>query len=70
MGNVPSAIRAREIDPRAVFAIEFHPWMRQYRILNLGTGVAFRVHEHRVIWVQTLAEWQEAQAFAAARKVA
>ena len=68
LSGVPDALRSREVDPLRIYALEYHPWVRRFKITNLKTGVSFGVHEHRVDWSQTLAEWQEAQEFAAAKK--
>lgn len=66
----PSALRSVEADPRKRRSIEHLPWVRQYRVTNLDTGVQFRIHEHRVDWAQTVEEWQAADKARKARQEA
>lgn len=70
LSGVPDALRARDVDPLRIYAIEYHPWVRRYKVTNLKTGVSFGIHEHRVDWSQTMAEWQEGQKAVEARKKA
>ena len=68
LGGAPSAIRSSDADPKLKRIIEHLPWLRQYRITDTGTGVAFRIHEHRIEWAVTLEEWQAANKLREERK--